>query len=61
MKNLHVPVGYSAIAVSSTRINGAKMGNELPLEIKKMMMQSALKTLWRAILWNHTPDSKSDI
>ena len=25
------------------------------------MMQSALKTLWRAILWNHTPDSKSDM
>ena len=35
MKNLHVPVSYSAIALSSTRINGAKMWNELPLEIRK--------------------------
>ena len=36
MKNLHVPVGYSAIALSSTRINGAKLWNELPLEIRKI-------------------------
>ena len=36
MKNLHVSVGYSVIALSSTRINGTKMWNELPLEIWKI-------------------------
>ena len=36
MKNVHVPVGYSAIALSFTRINGAKILNELPLEIRKI-------------------------
>ena len=35
MKNLHVPVGYSAMALSSIKINGAKLWNELPLEIKR--------------------------
>ena len=35
MKTLHVPVGYSAMALSSTKINGAKLWNELPLEIKR--------------------------
>ena len=35
MKTLHVPLGYSAMALSSTKINGAKLWNELPLEIKK--------------------------
>ena len=34
-KNLHVPVGYSAMALSTTKINGAKIWNELSLEIKK--------------------------
>ena len=33
---LHVPEGYSAIALSSTRINGAKLWNNLPLEIRKL-------------------------
>ena len=33
---LHVPEGYSAIALSSTKINGAKLWNNLPLEIRKL-------------------------
>ena len=33
---LHVPEGYSAIASSSTKINGAKLCNNLPLEIRKL-------------------------
>ena len=35
MKTLHVPVGYSDLALSSTKINGAKLWNKLPLEIKR--------------------------
>ena len=34
--NLHVPDGYSAIALSSTKIHDAKLWNELPLEIRKL-------------------------
>ena len=33
---LHVPEGYSALALSSTKIHGAKLWNELPLEIRKL-------------------------
>ena len=33
---LHEPEGYSAIALSSTKINGAKLWNNLPLEIRKL-------------------------
>ena len=36
LHNLHVPDGYSAIALSSTKIHGAKLWNELPLEIRKL-------------------------
>ena len=61
MKNLHVPVGYSTIALSSTRLMVQKCGTNCHWKSEKLMMQSAFKTLWRAILWNHTPDSKSDM
>ena len=33
---VHVPEGYSALALSSTKIHGAKLWNELPLEIRKL-------------------------
>ena len=35
MNHFHVPVGYSAIALSSTKINGAEIWNDLSLGIKK--------------------------
>ena len=38
-----------------------KCGTNCHWKLEKLMMQSALKTLWRAILWNHTPDSYPDI
>ena len=33
---LHVPEGYSAMALSSTKIQGAKLWNNLPLDIRKL-------------------------
>ena len=33
---LHVPEGYSAIALSSTKNNSAKLWNNLPFEIRKL-------------------------
>ena len=33
---LHVPEGYSALALSSTKIQGAKLWNNLPLDIRKL-------------------------
>ena len=32
----HVPEGYSALALLSSKIHGAKLRNELPLEIRKL-------------------------
>ena len=33
---LHLPEGYSAMALSSTKIQGAKLWNNLPLDIRKL-------------------------
>ena len=43
LKNLHIPEGYSGMALSTTKIKGSKIWNELPFNIRAIDDKAHLK------------------
>ena len=47
LENLHVPEGYSGMALTTVKIKGANIWNEIPIEIRKIDETSSFKRAFK--------------